>query len=101
VPGERVLYGAWAWKEMEVAIGARDVPVRRSTGAGRYVCESTYWSLLASRQAYGFPRQAAFLHVPPVFEAMSLGSIASVVELVVRVRLAMANADRTLQSFSC
>lgn len=61
--GPPVLHGRWPWRGAEAALRALGEPVRTSTDAGRYVCESTYWSLLHHAPSAGV-RRAAFLHVP-------------------------------------
>ena len=52
---------------------------RTSHDAGSYVCESTYWALLAYRLLHGYPRYAAFLHVPPVSESFPVRLTATAV----------------------
>ena len=64
--GPESLEGHWPWQEMEGRLLTCGREVRTSHDAGSYVCDSTYWALLAFRLRHGYPRYAAFLHVPPV-----------------------------------
>jgi len=57
--------GRWPWSEMQSALQASGVAALSSEDAGRYVCESTYWSLLNYSGPAPIPEFAAFLHVPP------------------------------------
>jgi pyroglutamyl-peptidase len=79
-----VLQGNWPWSEIEDALVASGVPFVRSTDAGRYVCESTYWSLLSYQRQQCEPKLAGFLHVPSVSEHNSLQNIAQVVHEVIK-----------------
>ena len=87
LPGSQRLMGVWPWEEIEAAMGLLAAPFCRSADAGGFVCEATYWSLLAFRRATGFPEHAAFLHVPVVSEQFTLGFVTSVVERIVLTRL--------------
>jgi pyrrolidone-carboxylate peptidase len=42
---------------------ATEAPARLSDDAGRYVCDTAYWSALTLAPR---PRAVAFLHVPPL-----------------------------------
>ena len=81
--GPEILEGHWPWDGMRTQISIVGRPVAVSRDAGRYVCESTYWSLLAYRVRFGYPQEAAFLHVPPISEAFPLVTIADAVQNVV------------------
>lgn len=70
------LHGGWPVAEAGLALRLAKLPFRVSHNAGNYVCNSTYWWLLHFRSRNGWPRDAAFLHVPPIsarFTAKSLG----------------------------
>jgi pyroglutamyl-peptidase len=58
--------GLWPWAASLDAIRACGLPVRLSSDAGAYVCETAYWTVLGRAGAPGGPRRAAFLHLPPV-----------------------------------
>lgn len=75
VEGAAELEGAWDWAEMERQLAATGKPVTHSGDAGKYVCDTTYWSLLDFRRRVGFPQYAAFLHVPPLSETWSVEEI--------------------------
>ena len=45
--------GRWPWDEMRRALEQSGVDVVESEDAGRYVCESTYWSLLTYSPSTG------------------------------------------------
>lgn len=81
--------GRWPWLEMHSALEHAGVDVIESNDAGRYVCESTYWSLLAypgTASASEPPRFAAFLHVPHESDEYPIGRIAAAVASVVTAR---------------
>jgi pyroglutamyl-peptidase len=79
------LDGRWPWSEMHAALERAAVDISVSFDAGRYVCESTYWSLL-SVEAERAPTFAAFLHVPPVSNEIPLECIARAIASVVSAR---------------
>lgn len=54
--------GLWPWATALDAIRKSGSPARVSDDAGRYVCETIYWSALAAAHA----PLTAFLHVPPL-----------------------------------
>lgn len=85
LPGADEFAGRWPWRQSENVLARRGQPVRRSTDAGRFVCESTYWSLLSRRGPAGF---AAFLHVPALSPAFDQARITAGVDAVVRAFLA-------------
>ena len=89
--GPERMDGAWPWDEMTAALesvrAAVNLGVRLSEDAGCYVCESTYWALLAFRAAHGWPRSAAFLHVPPLSLEVSAELLAEAVARALRGRL--------------
>lgn len=66
VPGDDELAGHWDWAAMLQTLERTRRPMVFSDDAGKYVCDTTYWSLLAHRQKWGWPDTAAFLHLPPV-----------------------------------
>jgi pyroglutamyl-peptidase len=86
-PGRAESRGRWPWEEMRRALQVASVRVVDSEDAGQYVCESTYWSLL-SYEGPSPPVFAAFLHIPPVSEQITLLDIARAVDLVVGERRA-------------
>jgi pyroglutamyl-peptidase len=57
--------GLWPWAAALDAVRAAAGAARLSDDAGRYVCETTYWTALARAGAPGGPRRVAFLHLPP------------------------------------
>jgi len=59
--GPVVRRGRWPFAAAHGAARARGVPLRLSSDAGAYVCDTTYWAALGT----GAPR-VAFLHLPPV-----------------------------------
>jgi pyroglutamyl-peptidase len=89
--------GRWPWAEMRRALESTGVDVIESEDAGRYVCESTYWSLLTYRSASdaGAPPFAGFLHVPHESNDYSLERIAAAVQSVVDARRAALRGDTT------
>jgi pyroglutamyl-peptidase len=86
--GDDPLEGAWPWSEMQLALERAGVEAADSDDAGRYVCESTYWSLLSHRRGAGWPQFAAFLHVPQLSELYPVERIARAVQGVIEARLA-------------
>jgi pyroglutamyl-peptidase len=86
VSGAEQLEGTWPWREMSVELTRAGEHAPESWDAGRYVCESTYWSLLAFRVEQGFPEYAAFLHVPPRSEQYPIERIALAVSNVITAR---------------
>lgn len=90
-----VALGRWPWDEMRRALEQVAVDAIDSVDAGRYVCESTYWSLLTYGAHPGGPAPpfAAFLHVPHESSQYSIERIARAVSAVVDARRASARAD--------
>lgn len=84
LPGAAFHTGDWPWPQTEAALVAAGMPVRYSDDAGRYVCESTYWSLLNDGQIAG-PK--GFLHVPAESAAFSIERTVEGVLAVVRAYL--------------
>jgi pyroglutamyl-peptidase len=84
-----LLTGSWPLVEAAQALRLSGMPLTVSRNAGRYVCDSTYWALLNFREAHGWPRDAGFLHVPPLSKMFTAASLASAIERVVRRRLAL------------
>ncbi len=60
--GPGALHGLWPWAAALDAIRATGAPARLSEDAGRYVCDTAYWSALTLSPR---PRAVVFLHVPP------------------------------------
>jgi pyroglutamyl-peptidase len=92
IAGSDILEGAWPWSEMEGQVQQAAGSVSVSYDAGEYVCESTYWSLLAFRQQFGYPMYATFLHVPPLSADIPVEMIATAVRNVIHARLENTNA---------
>jgi pyroglutamyl-peptidase len=69
--------GLWPWAAALDALRAAGTPGRLSRDAGRYVCETAYWSALAD--AGPAPRLIAFLHVPPVSDRWPVVRVAAAV----------------------
>ena len=86
IAGAEQLEGSWPWPEMSTELARAGEHAPESWDAGRYVCESTYWSLLSFRAAHGFPEYAAFLHVPPRSEEHPIERIALAVGNVINAR---------------
>lgn len=85
-PGAEQLEGSWPWLEMSSELARAGESAPQSWDAGRYVCESTYWSLLSFRAEHGFPEYAAFLHVPPSSDEFPVERIALAVASVLDAR---------------
>lgn len=75
--GPSLLTGQWEWDNVMQSFQAKNLPAYFSEDAGQYVCESTYWTLLDFRDHNEFPKNSAFLHVPPLSEDWSAGKIAT------------------------
>lgn len=80
VTGDDELRGRWPWQEMESALEEAGASIVHSEDCGRYVCESTYWSLLTYAPG---PELAAFLHVPPESEEHDIARIGEAVGRVI------------------
>lgn len=78
--------GTWPWAAALDAIRAAGAPTRLSRDAGRYVCETAYWTALGAPQ----PRLAAFLHVPPLSEAWGVDRTAAAISACLGAGLAAA-----------
>lgn len=74
--GPEILHGLWPWAAALEAIRAAGAPVRLSDDAGRYVCDTSYWSAL---RLHPRPRAVAFLHVPPPSPEWPVARIAAAV----------------------
>jgi len=83
IDGPAELEGAWDWSEMERQLAETGTAVIHSEDAGKYVCDTTYWSLLDSRRRQGFPERAAFLHVPPLSDVWSIEELTRAVARVI------------------
>jgi pyroglutamyl-peptidase len=79
----RTLHGSWPWQELASVFSENQLPVRFSQDAGKYVCESTYWSLLEYRAFRGFPQFAAFLHIPPIKKTLPLDAVVRAVRAAI------------------
>jgi len=79
LPGPGELAATWEWGEMESHLQRRGVPHVRSTDAGQYVCESTFYSLLQFAAERAFPARAGFLHVPAISDCFTEQAIVEVV----------------------
>jgi pyroglutamyl-peptidase len=88
VAGPERIEGSWPWQEMLTELARAGERSPESWDAGRYVCESTYWSLLSFRAEHGFPEYAAFLHVPPRSEEYPIERIARAIANVINARRA-------------
>jgi len=93
--------GRWPWDEMRCALEQSGVDAIDSEDAGRYVCESTYWSLLTYEPSLlervtsrAKPAFAGFLHVPHESSEYSIERIASAVGSVVDARHATLQLER-------
>jgi pyroglutamyl-peptidase len=83
IEGADELEGAWDWVEMERQFSDSGKPVIHSHDAGKYVCDTTYWSVLDFRRRHGFPERAAFLHVPPLSEVWTVEEMTELVGKVI------------------
>lgn len=92
-------HGRWPWDEMRRALTQSGVDVNDSEDAGRYVCESTYWSLLTYARSPGLtqPTSAALLHVPHESSEYSIERIATAVRGVVDARRAFPGTDERIE----
>jgi pyroglutamyl-peptidase len=90
IPREELLEGAWKWEQIETVLRSAQIPYQVSYNAGRYVCESTYWTLLNRRKETGYPEWAAFLHVPPLSEQIPAEKIADLIRQIIRSRIGIA-----------
>jgi len=75
--GPPLLTGQWEWDKVMRSFQLKNLPAYFSEDAGQYVCESTYWTLLHFRDHNQFPKNSAFLHVPPLSENWSREKIAT------------------------
>lgn len=80
--GPPVLAGLWPWASALAAMRALGCAAALSRDAGRYVCETTYWSALARRadpaRAAEAPACVAFLHLPPISDLWPEARLAAV-----------------------
>lgn len=77
--GPALRRGRWPFARAVAAIR----PARLSSDAGRYVCETAYWTALGCKG----PRRVAFLHVPPLSEVWTPRRIARVIAACLRTGL--------------
>jgi pyroglutamyl-peptidase len=73
--GDAAQHGVWPWAASLDAIRAQAGRARLSRDAGRYVCETAYWTALGA----GAARRTAFLHVPPLSEDWPVARVAAAV----------------------
>lgn len=66
--GPDALEGDWPWEASLAALAEAGLPAQPWRDAGRYVCETSYWSALDHRRRRGGPARVMFLHVPPLSE---------------------------------
>lgn len=88
--GPARLTGLWPWAAALGAMRAAGVAAELSRDAGRYVCETSYWSALA----VGGPRLIAFLHVPPLSEAWPEARVAAAMRVCLAAAQAVPAAQR-------
>lgn len=69
--------GRWPWAAARARGRAHGLPLRLSTDAGGYVCDTTYWAALGT----GAPL-VAFLHLPPPGPVWTPARAARAVEVV-------------------
>ena len=62
--GPEALFGRAPFQRLLSAAGARNIPVRLSRDAGRYLCNYVYWRALR-RAPHGWPL-VQFVHIPPI-----------------------------------
>jgi pyroglutamyl-peptidase len=75
IEGPDLLHGSWNWDKNLAALRDQNVNTVLSSDAGRYVCESTYWSGLNFKLKNHYPQNIAFLHVPMLDEHWTLEKI--------------------------
>ncbi len=88
------LHGTWPVAETGLALRLARLPFEVSHNAGSYVCNSTFWCLLYFRLKKGWPRHAAFLHVPPISARFTAKSLGRGMEGILRRRRAFLPAVR-------
>ena len=77
--------GYWLWDAALQSFQANDLPAYISEDAGQYVCESTYWTLLDFQSQNGYPKNTAFLHVPPLSKEWPTEKIADGLKAILAV----------------
>jgi pyroglutamyl-peptidase len=80
--GPAELRGVWPWAATLAAARAAGSPAPLSNDAGRYVCETVYWTALEARRR-GAPAPTAFLHVPPLSDAWPVERVVALMEAVI------------------
>lgn len=92
--GPARMVGVWPWSAALDAMRATGAPARLSQDAGRYVCETIYWSALAAAHA----PLIAFLHVPPPGPDWPTARLAAAVGACLRAGQKAASASRSIAS---
>jgi hypothetical protein len=86
---------------MEAILRRQNIPHRRFTDAGQYVCESTFWTLLDFAAMHSPQMRAGFLHVPAISDAWPAERVAEVVrETVERIPPSRGDAVRNSKVLS-
>lgn len=76
IAGPALLEGHWPWQDSLALLHAKNIPVLLSADAGKYVCESVYWSALNFRLMNGYPKYVGFFHVPVLSNKWTTNKIA-------------------------
>ncbi|MEM7239859.1 MAG: hypothetical protein AAF501_18795 [Pseudomonadota bacterium] len=71
--------GRWNFDRWLSRMRTAQIPAKLSSNAGRYVCETTYWTALGTHV-----QEVAFLHLPPLGQAWSAARLARVIGATLR-----------------
>lgn len=83
--GEDEMAGDWPWEASLAALAAAGLEAQAWTDAGRYVCETSYWSALDHRRRGAGTARIMFLHVPPLSAAWPRERIAEAMRILLGI----------------
>lgn len=83
--GQAEMAGDWPWDASLAALAAAGLDALPWRDAGRYVCETSYWSALDHRRRSGGAAKIMFLHVPPLSATWTAARIAEGMRLLIAV----------------
>lgn len=87
VEGPQLMTGVWPWSKAIDAIQSLRIPVSTSQDAGKYVCESAFWSALNFRRINGYPKFVGFIHVPVISNIWNSNLVAKAMQATIETAM--------------
>jgi pyrrolidone-carboxylate peptidase len=87
IEGPQLINGIWPWEKAIRSMLSLDIHAMASQDAGKYVCESVFWSALNFRRINGYPKFVGFMHVPVISQEWDTNRIAKAMEVTIEAAL--------------